>query len=764
MLRRIFVAAALIALGSTASSQTQQNTPGTDKPNTSSQPATISQPTTPVQKKDIYWIGPKKQDKPKKPAKPSGSGHLMPPGEMLKAIRPASPGAAPNASPVRVADRRSNKATPVMTDVGGSHWTGAQAQSQSASGNIAVAEIQGPRKGTYLIQFKPGVTAKQRNDLLRRYGLTIENSRESLNIYVVSGGPPIPPGAELIDVFNPPMIKKLRAESIIANATVDNAYQSRSIPKSSSLKVKDDHGITYQWDWKSYAVAAPTPTDLSAAARPPALDGNWGLKSIRMPPVWTIVQRFRANPPKPDAPPRPKLAIIDTGFSEHANLKTMNLLPAQNVEGANVFVASNTPQGDPCRASHGNHVAGIVGATWGEGIGTDGIIPDVKMDAVPVSDNLMKDDAAAGEASEHLLKRNQFFSEVLFAASDYMSSERALRKELRVVNISMDLNIRDFLELNYPIEDIKAAIKDTLRSQAQMFNLAMLKYEKAVLIVTSAGNDSELLDTPLEAKWASSLIWLAKANANEFDKVKRAKNILVVEAVDRSGQRAAFSNVSGDIAGPGVDILSTLAKGEKPYGLCDGTSMAAPHAAAIATLMFELAPDKTPEQIIDIMTRSATPKPAGAIGAPRLDALESVLNLSPYKDSRNENLVRLTDLNGDGKIDSLDMQEFARRLAMVTDNRANGTAFTADLNEDKATDVNECNWPVIDFNGSGIASLAHNDVKRVLGEYRNDLAVMQMAWTDKTKDSATAMKETGLDAAIVAADKANQAVSPQACR
>jgi hypothetical protein len=196
--------------------------------------------------------------------------------------------------------------------------------------------------------------------------------------------------------------------------------------------------------------------------------------------------------------------------------------------------------------------------------------------------------------------------------------------------------------------------------------------------------------------------------------------------------------------------------------VCDGTSQATPFAAAVATLMFELSPSKKPAEIIDIMVKAARPKPEGALGAPQLDALEAILRLSPYTDWRNENLIRLTDLNGDGKVDIVDLKEYVRQLGLLDDNRVNGTAFAEDLNGDTVTDANECKWPTIDFNGSGTASLSHSDAKRVLGEYRNDLAIMQMAWTDKTKDSAAAIKELGFN--VQAADVINPRISPQACR
>jgi len=109
-----------------------------------------------------------------------------------------------------------------------------------------------------------------------------------------------------------------------------------------------------------------------------------------------------------------------------------------------------------------------------------------------------------------------------------------------------------------------------------------------------------------------------------------------------------------------------------------------------------------------------------------------------------------------------------KHMAAIADNRKNGTKFTEDLNGDGVLDNNECNWPMIDFNGSGTASLSLADAKIVGGLFRTDLDIMAMAWTDKTKDFNTAMNETGLQAMLQAADAATSAppVTPaaDACR
>jgi subtilisin family serine protease len=97
-------------------------------------------------------------------------------------------------------------------------------------------------------------------------------------------------------------------------------------------------------------------------------------------------------------------------------------------------------------------------------------------------------------------------------------------------------------------------------------------------------------------------------------------NILVVEATDRSGARAGFSNVGGHVSAPGVDIMSTSAERENAYMVCSGTAEASALAAGLAALLWDTDPTLKPEELITIMRQSGTP-PRSAGAAPRLDAL-----------------------------------------------------------------------------------------------------------------------------------------------
>jgi subtilisin family serine protease len=397
--------------------------------------------------------------------------------------------------------------------------------------------------------------------------------------------------------------------------------------------------------------------------------------------------------------------------------------------------------GNLCDVAHGNHVAGIAGAIWGSKAGIDGAIPQAKIDAVPFTVEYGVDTTGLDNSGAAQAQRFNMFVDVANDLQDYLDDSTQNPDGLRVINMSLGYNfIADGILQGKP-EDIPV-LRAQIQNEAKIFAHIMKRYEDTVLFVVAAGNDSKGQQIPYDAKWASSAAWAATQTPGD----SRPKNVLVVEAVDRDGQRADFSNVGGHVSAPGVNILSTLATGDNAYNICSGTSQASPHVAALAALLFELDPSKKPSEIADIIKSSAI-KQASGPGAPRADALEAVLKLS------SSNLVRLADLNRDGKVDEKDMAIFAKQMSEVADNRSKGTPFTEDLNGDGVVDANECSWPQIDLNGSGTASLSTADARPVQGTMMTDIQVLELAWTDKKKNSfKKSLHQTGLDALIKTAN------------
>ena len=206
-------------------------------------------------------------------------------------------------------------------------------------------------------------------------------------------------------------------------------------------------------------------------------------------------------------------------------------------------------------ASHGTHVAGIIGAVRGNGAGVDGIAPAVRLmtvRAVPDGDERDKDVANA----------------IRYAVDNgaqiiNMSFGKAYSPQKRVVD-----------------EAVKYADS------------------KGVLMIHAAGNEGEALEQ--KANYPTP-VYLSGG---------RAQNWIEVGASSwRGGDSltASFSNYSTtqvDVFAPGVDILSTVPGGG--YKRESGTSMAAPVVSGLAALLMSYYPNLTAGDVKRIILASAT--------------------------------------------------------------------------------------------------------------------------------------------------------------
>lgn len=214
---------------------------------------------------------------------------------------------------------------------------------------------------------------------------------------------------------------------------------------------------------------------------------------------------------------------------------------------------SNIMAGD---ASHGTHVAGIIGADRTNDLGIKGVAGPVKImmiRAVPDGDEHDKDIALA----------------VRYAVDN----------GAKIINMSFG---KAFSPRREWVEDaIKYAEKHD------------------VLIVKSAGNDGKNVD--VEPAFPSPVY--AKSN-------ERAPNVIVVGASGptRNTLVAPFSNYGKnlvDVFAPGVGVYSTV-PGEKEYAAFSGTSMASPVVTGIAAVIKAYYPHLSATQIKSVIESSVT--------------------------------------------------------------------------------------------------------------------------------------------------------------
>ncbi len=120
----------------------------------------------------------------------------------------------------------------------------------------------------------------------------------------------------------------------------------------------------------------------------------------------------------------------------------------------------------------------------------------------------------------------------------------------------------------------------------------------------------------------------SNANAAGFNPAS-CNNVISVAASDREGNRASYSNYGSvvDIAAPGGEtavssangIWSTLNNGTRSvgsenYASYQGTSMAAPHIAGLAALMYETSPSLTPSGVESAIKNNARGLPGSCSG------------------------------------------------------------------------------------------------------------------------------------------------------
>lgn len=106
--------------------------------------------------------------------------------------------------------------------------------------------------------------------------------------------------------------------------------------------------------------------------------------------------------------------------------------------------------------------------------------------------------------------------------------------------------------------------------------------------------------------------------------------VIAVAALDQDGLKAWFSNfgTNVDVSAPGVNIFSSLP--DDTHGFLDGTSMAAPHVAGLAALVWSAAPGLTNLQVRRIIEDScdeidtSNPGFAGQLGRGRINAFRAV--------------------------------------------------------------------------------------------------------------------------------------------
>ena len=329
----------------------------------------------------------------------------------------------------------------------------------------------------------------------------------------------------------------------------------------------------------AYNYLRPTQESI-ALPSDPLIAEQWNVLLINMPEAWLIEK----------GDPSIVIAVVDSGIDyQHEDLASQIWVNSDEIpengldddsngyiddvrgwdftDAPNVAAEGDFMEGDnePIdETGHGTHVAGIAGASGGNGIGIAGVAWNCKLMAVRTGHSV------AGVSS---MQDDDSSAAIVYAVDN----------GARIINMSWGSSSSSFV------------IRDVID----------YAYARGVLLVAAAGNDFQ-----------NQVIFPASY-----------RKVIAVAATDQNKRRFYQSNfgASIDIGAPGNVILSTQIDNE--YRLLTGTSMATPHVCGVAALVMSKRPNLTHEEVRDLLmatTDSITDSPE-LVGAGHLNAERALL-------------------------------------------------------------------------------------------------------------------------------------------
>lgn len=290
-------------------------------------------------------------------------------------------------------------------------------------------------------------------------------------------------------------------------------------------------------------------------------NGEWGLRAINLPEAWASFGTHERE--------NVKVGIIDDGvWGEHEDLQ----IPAGNIENdPNAKLKTELSTND-----HGTHVMGTIGAIQDNQLGVSGVINISRQ-------NLLSYNSFDGISTDPDTGRD-------FLSSNADAQLRGLKWNVengaQVVNVSIGSGkkLNPLPQFSY----FNPFIKITQ-------NLASAQYE--FVIIHAAGNST------MDAKYARSFSNIGENHA------LRERIITVGATMIENNQIEMWSSSNYgtiiDVVAPGHDIKSTSSVSKDLYVHKNGTSMAAPHVAGLAALVWSENPGLRSAQVKEVITESA---------------------------------------------------------------------------------------------------------------------------------------------------------------
>lgn len=255
----------------------------------------------------------------------------------------------------------------------------------------------------------------------------------------------------------------------------------------------------------------------------------------------------------------PFICVIDTGYGEgHPDLPTEN---AHGVDGYSWYYSEGGDRGevwDVDGHGHGTHCAGTIGAIGGNNRGVTSVNPNPTKFRFWIGKGLT--DSGSGSTTA-----------ILAALEECITAGEAHGGPIVV-------------SMSYGCDNCYNRLTEKAYEDA---------YNAGALLVAAAGNSGNS----------------AKSYPASY------KSVMSVAAVDSNLNRAYFSQYNNqvEIAGPGVSVRSTRTTRSGTsfsYVSWSGTSMATPHVAGVAALLWSHFPQCTNHQLRNVLLMSANDKGA----------------------------------------------------------------------------------------------------------------------------------------------------------
>lgn len=333
--------------------------------------------------------------------------------------------------------------------------------------------------------------------------------------------------------------------------------------------------------------------------------GNWGIEAIKAPAAWDYLQEMQDV----------NIGVMDGQFLNHEDLHFER-----------IFLNSNNKSEG---YEHGTHVSGTIGAGFDNKIGISGVCPKSKLYGFSI--------VGTGTAIKKVTSNGE--EDITYLVM-YELGLANLIPNCKVVNISQNTG-RTICYAASQGDLLYGSLAQTYlitcANEIEKYLSSLVKNGKEFTIVVAAGNvntirfekdeSQEFREYPYfgykqVSKGGKSGGALAKYNnfLNTIETKEIKDRIIVVGAIknetvgtNESFSYCDFSNIGDrvDVVAPGYEIESTVDNNEYKSKDWSGTSMAAPHVAGIAAMLYSVNPNLKGSDVKKIICETATRKVDG---------------------------------------------------------------------------------------------------------------------------------------------------------